>query len=387
MDYTQSLDNPTNEREALFYMKNLTKLLLALSLALVVVGCGNKEEVEVVEEVIVLDTPVEEVEVEAEEESTYVEDIIPEGMYRSELTNELIDESLIDQRPIAAMVDNEITALPHYGLSEADIVYEMMNSTANDRITRFMVLVKDWESIEQLGSIRSVRPTNCLIAAEWNAILCHDGGPFYVDQYLAEDYSSNFSGTFSRVSNGKAWEFTEYIVTGDLETNFANKTSVSREYTETYEGQNFQFETEANAIYFEDSMSVSEIQLPFEHNQSTLTYNEETELYEYSEYGQEHVDPGNDNAQLAFKNVIIQECSFSQLDDNGYMIFNVIGHGSLGYYVTNGNAIPISWVKQSATSPTKYYSLNTGEEITLNTGKTYIGLVPSDDWEDLVIIE
>ena len=53
-----------------------------------------------------------------------------EGMYRSEITNEWIDESLKNQRPVAIMVDNEKTALPHYGLTEADVVYEIMNSTA-----------------------------------------------------------------------------------------------------------------------------------------------------------------------------------------------------------------------------------------------------------------
>ena len=51
-------------------------------------------------------------------------------MYRSEITNEWIDESLQNQRPIAVMVDNEKKALPHFGLTEADVVYEMMNSTA-----------------------------------------------------------------------------------------------------------------------------------------------------------------------------------------------------------------------------------------------------------------
>lgn len=96
---------------------------------------------------------------ESTEAETESEEVLPEGMYRSELTNELIDESLKNQRPIAVMVDNESIALPHYGLSQADVVYEMMNSTLNGRITRFMVLVKDWENIKQLGSIRSVRPT------------------------------------------------------------------------------------------------------------------------------------------------------------------------------------------------------------------------------------
>lgn len=58
------------------------------------------------------------------------------------------------------MVDNESIALPHYGLTQADVVYEMMNSTENGRITRFMALVKDWETLEQFGSIRSARVTN-----------------------------------------------------------------------------------------------------------------------------------------------------------------------------------------------------------------------------------
>ena len=139
-----------------------------------------------------------------------------ENMYRSELTNEWIDAKLEKQRPVAIMVDNEKTALPHYGLTEADVVYEMMNSTANGRITRLMALVKDWEKITRFGNIRSTRSTNVMLAAEWNAVLCHDGGPFYIDPYISRDYSANLSGGFSRINNGKAREFTEYISAGEL---------------------------------------------------------------------------------------------------------------------------------------------------------------------------
>ena len=118
-----------------------------------------------------------------------------EGTYISELTGEPISSELKDQRPIAAMVDNESTAYPHYGVAEGDVVYELMNSTANGHITRLMVLQKDWGKVQQLGSIRSVRPTNIMLAAEWNAVLCHDGGPFYVDEYFAKDYGKDhFSG-------------------------------------------------------------------------------------------------------------------------------------------------------------------------------------------------
>ena len=71
---------------------------------------------------------------------------------------------------------------------------------------------------------------------------------------------------------------------------------------------------------------------------------------------------------------LIQSCGFTQYDENGYMIFDCIGEGG-GYYVTNGKAIPVTWEKKSMTEPTRYYDAN-GAEISLNTGKTYVALVP-----------
>lgn len=308
-----------------------------------------------------------------------------EGMYRSELTNEWIDESLKDQRPVAIMVDNESTALPHYGLTEADVVYEIMNSTANGRITRLMAIVKDWGKIEQFGSIRSTRPTNIMLAAEWNAVLCHDGGPFYINDWIAKKYSANFSGGFSRVNNGKSREFTEYICTGDLDEKFSSS-NYSTEYNEYYPGQHYFFSnTEIDLSEIGNAIECTEIELPFPHNSSTLKYNESTGTYDYYEYGKAHTDPQHDNAQLSFKNLLIQDTTFSQLDENGYLIYNAIDSGRDAYYITNGKAIEVTWIKSGESEPTIYLDKRTGEQIELNTGKTYVALVPSDSWDDVVI--
>lgn len=346
-------------------------------------ACGNKETA--VENTEVAGNVTETENAGTGQQETEEQEVLPEGKYRSELTNELIDEELKNQRPVAVMVDNESIALPHYGLSKADVVYEMMNSTMNGRITRFMVLVKDWESIEQLGSIRSVRPTNIILASEWNAVVCHDGGPFYIDEYLAEPSSDHFSGTFSRVDNGKPREYTEYILPGDLEKNFSNS-DVDREYNQYYEGPHYQFANESNPVDLSaasDSIDAKLVDLPFPHNGSYLEYDEENQVYNYFEYGEAHVDPGNNNEQLKFKNLLIQSAGFTQYDEHGYMIFDVITSGG-GYYVTNGKAIPVTWTKTSMTSPTRYYDA-AGNEIKINTGKTYVGLVPVDDWKELVI--
>jgi hypothetical protein len=361
--------------------KKTVALLAALTLSASLFACGSEEA----DDVMSTETAATEETEDTADAAEIEEEALPEGMYRSELTNELISEDLKNQRPIAVMVDNESIALPHYGLSQADVVYEMMNSTLNGRITRFMALYKDYESVDQIGSIRSVRPTNVIISAEWNAILCHDGGPFYIDEYLAEPSTDNFSGTFSRVDNGKAREYTEYILSGDMDKNFANS-DVDREYNSYYEGAHYQFASESNPedlSSYAEAFDATAIDLPFPHNASYLEYNEDDQLYYYSEYGEAHVDPGNDNAQLSFKNVLLQSCGYTQYDEHGYLIFDCISRGG-GYYITNGKGILVTWEKTSMTSPTRYYDAE-GNEIKLNTGKTYVGFVPVDDWEDLVV--
>ena len=98
--------------------KKSVLLLLALSVTLVLGGCGKDEEEKKEPDSAFADPVIQvvtEEKVEPEmvvEEEVKVEEETREGMYRSELTNEWIDESIKDQRPIAAMVDNEKQPFP-----------------------------------------------------------------------------------------------------------------------------------------------------------------------------------------------------------------------------------------------------------------------------------
>ena len=183
-----------------------------------IVGCGSKDTADTAVEEATWETIPASTEAATEaateavtEESADEAVTVPEGDYLSELTGLPISEDIKDQRPIAMMIDNDSRALPHFGVVDCDVVYEMMNSTENNRITRLMCLMKDWGNITKLGSIRSTRPTNVILASEWNSILCHDGGPFYINDYLKQSWAPpHISGYFSRVDNGKATEFTEF---------------------------------------------------------------------------------------------------------------------------------------------------------------------------------
>ncbi|MCQ2519342.1 MAG: DUF3048 domain-containing protein [Lachnospiraceae bacterium] len=387
--------------------KRISVIAIMLAAALAFTACGKEVEDTTSASVSIVETPIDdlipEISETSEETEASVEVVeepeieIPEGMYRSELTGEFISLDLQDQRPVAIMVDNESKAYPHIGLEQADVVYELMNSTANGRITRLMCLVKGWKNIEQFGSVRSTRPTNVVTAVEWNAILIHDGGPFYIDEYLSQPKMSNhLSGGFARFSNGKNWEYTEYVTSEAYTNDDQGKTypglvsrvqsaGFSETYTDDYEGPHFRFK-DYDGEYSDhtSSFEVKEIDLPYPHNSSKLIYNEETQTYDYYCYGEAHVDPLANNKVMSFKNLIIYPVSFFQYDEHGYMMYNCIGAGDKGYFISNGRAMSIHWSKPGFTEQTKFYDLDFGGEIMLNVGKTYITMVPDDVWDEVV---
>ena len=117
---------------------------------------------------------------------------------------------------------------------------------------------------------------------------------------------------------------------------------------------------------------------------------------------------GTTGNQLAYKNIIIQECPSTMFDEK-YLWTDPTGNGQggSGWYITNGRAEKITWQKEnwSADDPvettvssanvavdvrecdfnvTRYYDEN-GNQITLNQGKTFVEIVRNQD-DPLVVL-
>lgn len=307
--------------------------------------------------------------------------------YASELTGEQISSSLQKQRPIAVMIDCDQRALPHYGLADADIVYELVNSTANNRITRLMAIYKDYDSVKLIGSIRSTRPTNILLSEEYGAVLCHDGGPYYNNTYFKDPSIQHLSGGFTRISNGKAREFTEFITAGEMKKRMS-AAGISATYTKYMKSaakkSHFRFSKTGTTLEKRhDAEKAVTVSLPYSNTKTKLVYNSKTKSYDLYQYGT-LIKDGNSGKTVSFTNVIVMDCSISVLDKHGYLIYNCLSANQPGYFLTRGYAIPILWTKNAGTDPTKYYTLD-GGLITLNQGSTYITLCPSDTWDRLTV--
>ena len=180
-------------------MKRLQALLLlSLASTFLLFGCGKKEEVDeqpavsqVIEKQPELEETNETAEPAAEEAPTDDEAPPKEGMVRSTLTNEWIEGDLKDARPISIMVPNDSSALPHYNLSKADILYEC---PVEGNITRSMAVIKDWENLDRIGNVRSCRDYFVYWAFEWDSIYLHFGGPYYINEIIERKDTDHITG-------------------------------------------------------------------------------------------------------------------------------------------------------------------------------------------------
>lgn len=361
--------------------------LVALTSSFLLFGCGKGNDADPV--ISVVDEPITEETVNEEPAVDEDSDVPPEeGMVRSKLTNEWITQEQSDARPIAVMMPTDKGAQPQFGIGNASILYECMEEGS---ISRQMAVIDDWQELEKIGNVRSCRDYYLYMQCEWDPILIHFGGVYYMRDRIKAGDINNISGTYSdgtpetsAPGNGAFFRTSDRPSPHNAffsgETITKAMTSLGYDFNhrdEYYEPDHFTFaeagktNTLADAS---DSVKANVVDLSdcFPVSKSYLEYNESDGLYYKSLHGESQID-ATTGEQLAFANIIIQTTYWEKRDDK-YLAFQMHDTTRGGYFVTQGKAIPVKWEKTSDYGPTKYYDLD-GNEIVLNTGKTYIAVV------------
>ncbi len=300
---------------------------------------------------------------------------MPENTVPSLFTGLPIYESYKLILPKAVVINNLQKALPQSGISQADIIYEVL---AEGDITRLIAIFQDFNSAK-IGPVRSTREYFADFAIDNGAVLVHHGGSDAGYSVLKTYKLNNLDGmalegkTFWRDQarvKSLGMEHSSYTDTERL-----NAAMTQYKYNQTIKDEP-RFEFYENKSNVQEAEPASTITVAYSASQNgVFKYDSEKNVYwRFQGRGQDkHIDEEN-GEQLSVTNVIIQLVSMNVIagDSAGRRAVGLVGQGK-GYLATNGTYIPIKWKKDSHNSPT-VWMFEDGKPLTLNKGKTWINV-------------
>jgi hypothetical protein len=302
----------------------------------------------------------------------------------SRLTGLPIRESAANNRPVAVVINNIHAALPQSGVSQADIIYEVL---AEGDITRLVGIFQDYTGLTKLGPVRSARDYFVDFALDHDAIFIHHGGSPSGYAKLRSLRISRLDGMtyegvyFRRERTYPDWYEPRAGTTrplvhssytgGDRIAEAAEKLQIRTTlYEDAPFGYTFFSDDKVPVHLFRDKAET--ITVPFSRNYTRkFYYDPDTKLYNVEGRDGAHMD-AEDNTQAAVRNVLIQEVKSYVIagDEEGRRSVGTVGHGG-GYVAMDGVYRPISWSKDSADKPTRWFFAD-GSELRLAAGRTWI---------------
>lgn len=344
-------------------MKKTIAIILSVAMTLTLYGCKKSEPVpEPVAEPPVVEEPAPE----------------PEPVYRNPLTGEEgYDKSALKRRPVAVVVENHPDARPQWGITTPDIIVE---GEVEGGISRMLWLYADYKSLpDQVGPIRSARPSYVKFSEFFDAVFIHWGGSHsnagYVGGYdtiynegvddidgmnggalFDRDNSRGTSSEHTGILNGK--EVADTLKAMDI------RTKVDKDYL-----TKFKFYDETTSSIGKHKATTIDATFSSSTDTRHFTYNESDKKYHTTDWEED----------VSFENILILFSDTTYISTpykGGYISYlNYDLDGGSAYLASNGTLAKVHWEKDDHKIKVK---TSKGKTVKLNPGKTYIGLASSN---------
>lgn len=276
------------------------------------------------------------------------------------------DKELLNNRPIAVVIDNHPKARWQAGISDAEIVYEV---EAEAPFTRYIAVFQTKEP-ERIGPVRSARPYLINLALNHNAIFAHVGGSNDAFAKLKSLSVADMDGIYT----SKMWRYnkTNKYAPHNVYTDIKNirEFADSKGFKKDVEFSGFSFNEDDTDLISENNAENIKI-IYNKNNTSEYKYDKETKLYTRYKDGEKQLDENN-NVTITVKNIIIYSVEKKVLDNEGRLQLGVVGKGT-GKYIVNGKSVDITWSKETEKSATIFMLGDV--ELKLNPGNTWIQIV------------
>ncbi|MFX3636362.1 MAG: DUF3048 domain-containing protein [Candidatus Pristimantibacillus sp.] len=273
------------------------------------------------------------------------------------------------ERPIAVMINNLKPARPQSGLTNADIVWEVL---AEGGITRLIAIFQSTDKLtDSIGPIRSIRPYLIDIGESYGAVLTHAGASNDAYAILQQqkkpylDEISNAGSYFWRSKDRKAphnlYASLEKLRTGIEKRGYRTDVTVPT----------YPFNEQGSTLTGMPATSV-EIEFTLKNYKVSYSYDQTSGTYKRSINNEPHIDMNNDE-QLSAMNLVVLGANHKTLDDVGRMSVDLKAGGSAVLF-QQGKAIECTWVRSG---DNMIRIMKDGAELPFIPGKTYFHVVPN----------
>ena len=284
----------------------------------------------------------------------------------------------------ANTISNIPDALPHVGVTQADILMEMF---VNSSIVRCLALYTDIESVEAIGSTRSTRLMFNDICQHYDLILAHAGGSSLClgdasDKGVPHYNADSLMRQGDPLAQGIAYRDKQYKYG---EHNLFTIGAGVKAYAEA-QGVPMTLEKDYGLLFAEEAVpaegeAADEIDITFIYRKSKketkMVYDAALGQYVYNQYGKPMADQITGETE-SFENVIVMMAPMTDVS-YGKTYYHQVDFlaGGTGYYANGGKIVPIFWTCDGDTEPFRFYHAE-GEPLELGVGKTYIAVCSMD---------
>ena len=282
--------------------------------------------------------------------------------------------------PILSQIDNNLEAIPQWGISFADIMYEL--PIQGQGWTRLTALFSD-QYPEEAGPVRSGRVMHADLREEWDAALVHYGKQEAPGSNMKEILSKYGVTSKGLAIDGIGNKYSNYFNRVRYHAAPHNVTAYISKIKDMLVSNNYQFPQ--RPFKFTDdtnyggipALQFSVIHKKNKDTSSTFSFDSTLNGYQRFVSTGAYYDYLNPAQILSYSNVIVQrtKLTFNNSSMNP-LLSDVVGSGAADIFIS-GQYIAGAWSRKSLTDSTAFYDQQ-GNELALQRGKSWIIICDAD---------
>lgn len=275
-------------------------------------------------------------------------------------------DELPKERAVAVMVSNQVKDRPQSGLTQADIVYEML---VEGNITRFMAIYHS-NPPEAVGPVRSAREYFFTLAQAYEAIYVYQGAANFINDMIMDRNIDHLQGLMYD-NDG------HLFVREDFRKTPHNSYLQFAAVHDVAAGKGYEVNVEHEALEF---LKVDEeingepanyVKIDYYGGVPIVEFKYDKQTEKYTRYNDQEITIELDTeALIQIDNLFIVEAEHEVFDDMGRRKID-IESGGTGYLLQKGQVQYVQWENRDG----KIIPVKNGEVLPLVPGQTWISFV------------